>query len=153
MRLITKLQEILSTTCLAGIVLTILVNILSRAVLNRPILWGIEATSILVIWMVYLVFGINYHEDRHFSIDLLKGRLPARLVPFLDGLKDLVILVTLVFSVFYSVKAMRTNIHVKTMALNVSVSWFYYLAFLIGSASMLAHMALKVLTRRKRRSE
>ena len=143
MRLLSSIKEAISTFCLLMIVITILASIVARAAFNRPIMWSMELTSILVIWSVYLVFGINYKEHKHFSIDLLKEHLPEKYHTISEMFNDIIIFLTLITVMYYCGVAMRINYNMTTMALDISVALVYYLPVMIGSASLLLYMGLK----------
>ena len=68
---------VLGAICLILIVVTILVGIFARALFNYPLSWGVELTTILVIWAVYSVFGVNYRDNTHLSINVLADILPG----------------------------------------------------------------------------
>jgi TRAP-type C4-dicarboxylate transport system permease small subunit len=139
----SNLKEVLSGILLILIVIDILMAIIARNVFNRPFTWTIELSSILIIWSVYLVFGTNYKDNSHLSVDLLVPHYPPRLKKIYDIFKDLIIIITLIIIIIYCAIAMIINYGWTTMALDISVSLAYYLAAGIGSISMLFYILLK----------
>ena len=75
---ITKTLVLVSTVSLASIVLINLLNILMRFLLNKPLFWSLEVSSILAVWFTFIVFGDNYKENQHFKIDVLINTFTAR---------------------------------------------------------------------------
>lgn len=142
-RIISDFETNLSTLCLLGIVLTILLNVAARIIFNYPFMWTLELCSILVIWSVYWSFGINYKSGLHLSVDALITHLPRRFTNFLDIFKDIIIFVTIVIIITSSVVAIKINFSITTNVLEVSVGLAYYLAVLIGSLSMLSYILHK----------
>ena len=138
-----KIIIIASTMALICIVGVILINIVARSIFNSPISWSFELTSILIIWSVYLVFGVNYQDKKHFRIDILKEKLNDKVRKILDIFSDLIILTTLLIIIYFSISAIKINIAISTMALNFPVAFAYYLPVLIGSVSMILYLFSK----------
>jgi len=134
---------VLGAICLILIVVTILVGIFARALFNYPLSWGVELTTILVIWAVYSVFGVNYRDNTHLSINVLADILPGSVQKGLEVLGDLVTAVVLIVMLTHGVSAMRMNYGMTTMALDISVSLAYYLAVELGCISLLGYLLLK----------
>ena len=99
-----KIIIMASTIALICIVGVILINIVARSIFNSPISWSFELTSILIIWSVYLVFGVNYQDKKHFRIDILKEKLNDKVRKILDIFSDLIILTTLLIIIYFSIK-------------------------------------------------
>jgi len=134
---------VLGAICLILIVVTILVGIFTRALFNYPLSWGVELTTILVIWAVYSVFGVNYRDNTHLSVNVLADILPGSVQKGLEVFGDLVTAVVLIVMLTHGVSAMRMNYGMTTMALDISVSLAYYLAVELGCVSLLGYLLLK----------
>jgi TRAP-type C4-dicarboxylate transport system permease small subunit len=147
--IIAQITIILGAACLILIVVTILAGIVSRAVFNYPLSWGVELTTILVIWAVYFVFGVNYRDNTHLSISVFAEILPPVFKKVLECLGDIITAVVAVLMLFHGVNAMRMNYGMTTMALDVSVSLAYYLAAELGCVSLLGYILIKYLRKCK----
>jgi len=131
------------------VVVLILVNIFFRVVLNKPIVGSVELSSVFIIWSVYAVFGVNYQEKKHFSIDLIDKYLTEKIRQKLDIFTDVVIIITMIFCVYYSVSAIERNINVRTSTLGAQVVYVFYLPFLLGCGSMFYYVIKKYMKRFK----
>ncbi|PKL14607.1 MAG: hypothetical protein CVV52_01090 [Spirochaetae bacterium HGW-Spirochaetae-8] len=129
--------------CLISIVVVILLSIIMRAVFNKPLMWSGEVSSILIVWSIYSLFGLNYKESQHFAIDVMDEILPKRMQPGIRVFGDIVTLITLVLLIINSVTAMRLNQSMRTAALQARLSYVYYLPFMLGSISMLIYIVQK----------
>ena len=129
--------------CLISIVVVILFSIIMRAVFNKPLMWSGEVSSILIVWSIYSLFGLNYKENQHFAIDVMDEILPKRMQPGIRVFGDIVTLITLVLLIINSVTAMRLNQSMRTAALQARLSYVYYLPFMLGSISMLTYIVQK----------
>lgn len=140
---ISEVKAMLSAILLLLIVLTILASIVARAVFNVPFTWTVELATILVIWSVYLPFGLNYRDRTHLSISVVADRLPAKMRARLEAATDILLVFILAVMLTTCWTAMRMNYGMTTMALDVSVSLAYYLAAGVGSLSMLGYIVAK----------
>lgn len=147
-----KFFTFISTMCFIGINAIILLNIVTRTVFNYPFSWTYELSSILIIWGVYIVFGVNHEEGNHFRIDLIKNFLGNRAGKVLDMISNIIIFVTLLFIIYFSFLAIEKNLQMTTMALDFPVSFAFYLPVLIGSLSMMYYI-LKMFFARRRKKE
>jgi TRAP-type C4-dicarboxylate transport system permease small subunit len=147
--IIGQLTIVLGATCLILIVVTILTGIVARAVFNYPLSWGVELTTILVIWAVYFVFGVNYRDNTHLSISVFAEILPPVFKKVLECLGDIITAVVAVLMLIHGVSAMRMNYGMTTMALDVSVSLAYYLAAELGCVWLLGYILIKYLRKCK----
>ena len=138
-----RVAIILGAACLVLIVLTILTGIVARAVFNYPLSWGVELTTILVIWAVYSVFGLNYRDRTHLSISVFAEILPAACKKALVVLGDVVTVAVATVMLIHGISAMRMNYGMTTMALDISVSLAYYLAAVFGCVSLLGYVFMK----------
>jgi TRAP-type C4-dicarboxylate transport system permease small subunit len=64
--------------------------VVMRYLLNKPIGWGEEVSTYLMIWAAFLGAGYTMQMDGHIGVDVIVGRLPARAQKFLGLGKDLV---------------------------------------------------------------
>ncbi len=138
-----RLALVFGGVCLILIVATIVTGIVSRALFNYPLSWGVELTTILVIWAVYAVLGVNYRDGGHLSVNVFANLLGPRAQRVLDFLADAVTATVVVVMIVHGATAMRMNDGMTTMALDVSVSLAYYLAAELGCISLLAYLVAK----------
>ena len=140
---ITRSKEMLSGVFLLLIVVLILVNIFFRAVLNKPLIWSVELSSVFIIWSVYAVFGVIYQEKKHLNVNIIDKYLIGKIRQKLDIFTDVVIVIIVIFCAYSSIGAMERNINVRTAALDVQVIYIYYLPFLLGCVSMFYYVIKK----------
>jgi len=142
---ITRFKEMLGGILLFLVIILIIVNIFFRAVLNKPIIWSVELSSVFIIWSVYAVFGVIYQEKKHLNVNIIESYLfkNNRHKKKLDIFTDGVILIIVIFCAYSSIIAMEKNINVRTAALNFQVSYIYYLPFLLGCISMFYYVIKK----------
>jgi len=69
----------LGTTLLAVLVVTTLLQVLSRYVLHRPLDWTEETARYVFVWLGMIGAGLAARDRAHFFVDLFLEHLPARL--------------------------------------------------------------------------
>lgn len=125
--------------CLSGIVVVILANVVLRFVFNAPITWSIEACSILVVWMTFIVFGVNHKKSLHFRIDAIVLLFPRKAQVAITTLADFLTLICLGFLGYSAVSAMIVNGSMPMMMIEVPVMYTFYLPFAVGIATYVAY--------------
>lgn len=68
----------IANLCLIAMLLIIFVNVIFRYVILRPLYWGDEIMTYLMIIMVYAGFGFMLTEGGHVRMTLLFNRLPSK---------------------------------------------------------------------------
>ena len=93
----------LGMVLLALLVVTTLLQVLSRYVLSKPLDWTEEAARYLFVWVAMLGAGMAAKDRVHFFVDLLLERMPpglARAVTALTGVVASVFLLAISWAAF-----------------------------------------------------
>jgi C4-dicarboxylate transporter, DctQ subunit len=93
---------ILAGVLLWGQMLIVNVEVFSRA-LGRPTTWVAEISSILVLWIPFMIAGWVLRKEAHVKMDLLVERLSVRsqaLINFITSLIGVVVMIIVAFSGF-----------------------------------------------------
>ena len=94
---ITHIEEIVSASALAMMLIAIFTNVVLRYFFRRPTSW---ADELAVIGMAYVTFvggAAAYKRNMHFGIDILVDRLPAKGKHILRALMTLAFIVLFAF--------------------------------------------------------
>jgi C4-dicarboxylate transporter DctQ subunit len=73
--LIQRLLEITSAFFFMGMLISLLMGIYWRYVLNDPLVWSLEVAMICFIWAVMLGAPISDWEDNHLQFDLIYNKM------------------------------------------------------------------------------
>ena len=147
LRYLTKVLVSIGMLSLMGIVLTIFVNVIARYILRKPILWSMELCSVLVVWSTYVLFGVDYNEDRHFRIEVIKGLLPEKAMKVLDTVVDVLLFITLIALSFSTWEAIDLNGRMILTAMPISLLVAFYIPFTVGIISHFLYLVTKVFLR------
>lgn len=145
--MIGKVEVVASVGILVAIVTIILMQVFSRYVLGRPLIWAEELATYLLIWLGFLAASAAYKLRRHITIQSYSGFVSQRVRAFADVLIHSVILVLLVVVSTYVPDAMRTESLKSTVGLpiNVGLHWFFSIPTLVSFISMIVTAAFYVL--------
>lgn len=140
----------LAMALLAGIVVAITVQVVSRYGFDRPIVWVEDAATFAFIWAVFLGAAAGHKDLRHIRIETFLGRLPPAARALANALLQLVILGVAALVARYAWQVMETESRSETISLPVNLPrhWFYSVplfAALVSIAATAAQLALAYL--------
>lgn len=109
----------------AAMVLTILLQVFCRYVLNNALPWPEEVARALMIWMLALVAGEAYRQGSFVAIDLLHGVLPYRLSTLLKFI--LLLIATLVLYQLFTmgIEFFQRGFRTRAASFHLSRAWIY----------------------------
>ena len=109
----------------AAMVLTILLQVFCRYVLNNALPWPEEVARALMIWMLALVAGEAYRQGSFVAIDLLHDVLPYRLSSLLKFI--LLVIATLVLYQLFTmgIEFFQRGFRTRAASFHLSRAWIY----------------------------
>ena len=75
---ITHIEEIVSASALAMMLIAIFANVVLRYFFRRPTSWADELAIIGMAYVTFVGGAAAYKRNMHFGIDILVDRLPAK---------------------------------------------------------------------------
>lgn len=125
--LISRVEEIFSSTCLASMIVIISVQVFRRYVLQNSLDWSEELARYFFIWAVYIGCSFATQEDRHLEVTILrqiKGGRYARTITIIAHA------LTIIFCGCITVWGTQMVVFLigtgqKTQALEISMFWIY----------------------------
>ncbi len=129
-----------SIALLAGIFVTMVLQITFRYVLGSPLVWSEELSRYLYIWVCYLGAPIALRRGNHIAITLFVDRLPAKLA---RGISVFWHIVAFLFLVELAIQGAILTARSHTLiAITIPVPWsLIYLAVPISAALMMLQTA------------
>ena len=107
----------IANICLIAMLLIILVNVILRYVILRPLYWGDEIMTYLMIVMVYAGFGFMLGEGGHVRMTLLFNRLPSKVQHFLWVIVSLIGTVYAAFLVYAVIKLVLDTLRIGALSM------------------------------------
>ena len=91
---LTSVSMFMANMCLSGMLILVFSNVMLRYVFKRPIHWGDEIMTYLMILVAFLGFGYNLINNRHVRMTALVERLSSKS-------KNIVRLITSIIALIY----------------------------------------------------
>ena len=109
----------------AAMVLSILLQVVCRYVLNNALPWPEEVARALMIWMLALVAGEAYRQGSFVAIDLLQESIPKRLSTLLK--LSLLLIATLVLYQLFTLglEFFQRGFRTRAASFHLSRAWIY----------------------------
>lgn len=125
-----RTEVFLATTLLATIVILVAVAAVSRK-FGTPIIWSLEVSTALFVWLVVLCIDIAMQQDRHFGLSLLLDNVSLRTRRLVEAANIVVVILLLCYLLYYA--AINVPLMHRRMlgALQISKSYIH-LAMPVG---------------------
>ena len=141
---LSKLLILTGVVGLTSIVVLVITNVLLRTLFKAPILWTLEISGVLVVWFTFIVFGVAYRENRHFSIDILPQLLPDKGRIILKVVVDLITSLGIVFLGYSCIQSIMINGRMTLTATPLTVTFAFFLPLMIGIVTYLIFIFIKI---------
>ena len=119
-----RVLEVLVAGALLGELGIVFFNILSRSLLNRPLVWTDEAAELALSMIAFLGGAFAYRRGEHAFIRTVVESLPARSRRACHVLVDYIVLATVVTMGVSAIPSLIARWDEPTPVLQVSASWF-----------------------------
>lgn len=87
-----KILRYITGVLLAGMVVVVFSNVISRYFLNAAIAWSEEISRFMLIWLVFLGANLAYINDEHLGLDILVKAVPKKIAKIIFVLADILVL-------------------------------------------------------------
>jgi TRAP-type C4-dicarboxylate transport system permease small subunit len=120
--ILTQLIEILA---LVVITITVFLGVLSRYVFTNPIVWTVEISRFLFIWITLLGISITERNEAHFRVTAFVDFLPQKTQVFVNLLADLIVIIILIILFFISLLYVQQGSRGLSPVLELPLNYFY----------------------------
>ncbi len=138
LRRLGSLERGICVVLMAGIVISMSIQILTRYLLGQPLVWVEEAAGYAFIWVVFLGAAAGFKELRHIRIETFVARLPAVPRQLMHAALYLICTGAMLVVAFYAWEIMEVESRSSTMALPVELPrhLFYSLPLFVSTLSI-----------------
>lgn len=115
--------RVTSVVLLAALIIILLASIVLREVFHTPLVWAIEVSLTIFVWIVFVGAGMAMAENAHIRLTLLVEKLPVSVrggIELLVSYGGLVLLAALFWSSIEITWAFRNN---SFTSIRVSTAW------------------------------
>lgn len=145
------IERVIGVALLTLIVVLITIGVLTRYIINRPIVWAEDVSTFAFIWAAFLGAAIGFKELRHIQIDTFLGKLGPRSRALFNAALHVVMLLCCIQLARYAWTIMDIERRSMTISLPVNLPrhLFYSVPLFVGLVSIgatavyfvLAHLA------------
>ena len=128
---------------LAIMFVSIVLDVLTRELLNRPLTWHLEVSQYMLINVTYVGAAVAHRHSQHISISVLVSKLSGNNQKYVDLLGKLLLLPFLLLLV-YSGSNMLLETRGLTPVLRLPM-WTYYSPIFIGSVLLSLYSILALI--------
>jgi len=97
-----RIEVSVAMALLAAIVLLVAIAAVSRKV-GSPIIWSLEVSTALFVWLVVLCVDIAMQQNRHFGLSLVLDNVPDRVRRWIEMANMVAVMLLLVYLLYYAV--------------------------------------------------
>lgn len=121
-RLLKKYNNLIEITTIilfCFMIITVLIQVFYRYILNNPIMWIEELSRILLIWNIFLGSIVAHYNYEHPGIDYFISKIPTNLKKYFELLIHFIIYIVIFCLFFYSIRLYFLLKFIKTPALGL----------------------------------
>jgi len=132
-KIVDRLVDILAGSCLISMASIVALQVFYRYVLNRPLLWPLEVSLFLFVYLVWLGGTAGIRDQREIRIELAEKYLPLSIKRFLMPLLSIISIGLVILVVYYGIKVMGFQATGVYDALPFPRSILFAVAPIVGS--------------------
>jgi len=133
----------LATILLAAIVILVAVAAVSRK-MGSPIIWSLEVSTALFVWLVVICVDIAMQNNRHFGLSIILDNVPAATRRWIEVVNRLVVMALLIYLLYFAL--INVPLMHKRMLGGLQIPKSYiHVAIPVGIALWLRTLSVQVL--------
>ena len=105
--------------------LVLLLQIFFRQILNQPLVWSEQLSMTMFVYIALLGVSSCIKHSDHVGIDMLVGKFPPVINLLFEILKDVVILICIIFMMKIGYSLTMRKMPIELVALGISSAWVY----------------------------
>lgn len=137
-RKLLQVIEAVSSSLIWLVLFTIMLQVIFRYVLRKPLIWTEELSRYMMIWLVFSGAFLLARDGEHVRIDFFVNFLPVWLQTVLSLVVNLVITFTLIALLFGSWRPLQDFTYLKSPAMQLPLI-FVFVIVPVSSLLMLFH--------------
>ena len=135
-----RLLKMAAGAIVVALLATVTAGIVSRA-LNHPLAWTDEASGFLMVWLACLGWMLATRQSAHIRIRVFQDLLPRAAWRATELAILLAVALLGAIVAWYSVRLIRSNADIESLALPISAAWLYVPLLPAGVVTLLQALA------------
>jgi len=121
--ILQNLEDLVASAFLIVTTVLVIINIITRYILNSGLVWSEEVATGCFVWSVFIGAVAVFKHRGHVGVDLLVKRFPAALQKAVRLITDLILVVLNGYMAYLSVLYIQTSYTKMTPVLGVSSAY------------------------------
>ena len=139
-----KFEEYTCYTLFLGGMIVSLYGVFTRYILNMPQSWITEVFEYLMVWAIFIGFGMALKDNRHIMVDLLYDKLPYFIKRILSIISNLIGAGYSFFLMVTGIQMVKITYEQQNVTLDIGMPlWIPYMIMPIGMALLGIYFLLK----------
>lgn len=144
LRWLGKVEEFLSGLLFVSGVLVSLYAVIMRYIFNMPPAWSLEIFEFLMVWSIFIGFGIALRSNHHIVVDLLYDKLGYPVKRIVSVVSNLIGAGYSIFMTITGTKMIALAYEQKIITIDVGIPiWITYIIMPVGMALMAFYFIIK----------
>lgn len=118
-----RLVEAGAAVLLAALVLCVLLQVVSRYVLQAPITWTIDGATMMMIWVSFLGAAVGAFDRSHFAVEFIADALPPPLRRAAAVFSNLAVVALLALLVVVGIRFARLQFDQLYPSVSIAKGW------------------------------
>ena len=124
----------------AATIVIIILQVVSRYVLDNSLTWTEELSRYLFAWIIFLGAALGVRDQSHLKVDFFVAHFPRYLQRVVDGINFVLIFVFLLIAVIVGFRWVWETAGTRSPALSLPVNWVLYGALPCGALAGVLYM-------------
>lgn len=128
-------EEYLGGILFAVMFITLIMQIFSRQILNKPLIWTEELARLVFVYIAMLGVTLGVKYEQHVGIEILSDMFPPALARIMNIFKAILTGIIIVLLIFIGIEITKRKASLELISLGIS-SGYLYAALPIGGIMM-----------------
>lgn len=133
------LEKYIGMALLIAMVVAVVLQVVFRYVVGKPLTWTEEASRFLFVWLIMLQVGHCIKEKAHIKVEMFVDLMPRKIQWILDKVMKVIALVFFLYLIPYAFQLTVAQHKILSTALQIPYSYIYGTVG-IGSILVVLHI-------------
>lgn len=125
MKAFNKIEEWIGGSLFISMFIILIMQIFSRQILDRPLMWSEELARFIFIYVGMLGVSIGIRNRQHIFIDFLYNKFPKNMQKSVFTIIQFIIMSSIIFFLYFGIFLFKKKAEIEIVALGISMKWMY----------------------------
>ncbi|MCI5725108.1 TRAP transporter large permease subunit [Fusobacterium sp.] len=125
MKAFNKIEEWIGGSLFISMFIILIMQIFSRQILDRPLMWSEELARFIFIYVGMLGVSIGIRNQQHIFIDFLYNKFPKNMQKSVFTIIQFIIMSSIIFFLYFGIFLFKKKAEIEIVTLGISMKWMY----------------------------